>query len=102
MNLLKEAKAKLRITWDESNEEIEEMIEDAKSYMEKQTNIEIDYKKEKWAKNLLLQRVRYDYHNALDEFEENFSSEIKKLTLLAAIGKVRAKDAENEEPSQNI
>lgn len=89
-NLVKELKKKLRITWDDkgTNENLEDTILNADHYLQNLTNATFDFTKEKWVKDLLLERCRYDYHNAVDQFEMNFREQISRLQLLVAIGKV--------------
>lgn len=85
--LLKELKDKLRITWDDDKNLLEK-IENAKSYFSVLTNAKFDYENEKWPKDLLLDRCRYDYHNSLDEFEKNYAKELRRLIAMVAIGRV--------------
>lgn len=87
--LLKEFKSKARITWDDNDEDLEELILESDAYLQGLTNATFRYgDEERWVKTLLLERCRYDYHNALDEFEENLNGEIKRLILNSALGKV--------------
>ena len=87
-SLLQEFKAKARITWDDNDSDLEDIILEADNYLTALTNASFDYEKERWVKTLLLERCRYDYHNALEEFERNFVDELKRLTLEVAIGRV--------------
>ena len=87
-SLLQEFKAKARITWDDNDSDLEDIILEADNYLTTLTNASFDYEKERWVKTLLLERCRYDYHNALEEFERNFVDELKRLTLEVAIGRV--------------
>lgn len=86
--MLEELKNKLRITWDEEDEDLSELIKESESYLSNLTNATFVFVEEKWVKNLLLERCRYDYNNAVDEFEHNFSKELKRLILLVSLGKV--------------
>lgn len=98
--ILSELKSKLRITWDDEDPDLKKLIKEAESYLLSLTNATFDFEKEHWAKGLLLERCRYDYHNALDEFEKNFSSEIKRLITLTALGRVGGKG--NDEENENV
>lgn len=87
--LLKEFKSKARITWNDNDEDLEELILESDAYLQGLTNAKFRYNdEERWVKTLLLERCRYDYHNALDEFEKNLNGEIKRLILNSALGKV--------------
>lgn len=94
--LLKQLKGKLRITWEDEDDDLSKLLKEAESYLTGLTNATFDFDQEEWVRGLLLERCRYDYHNSLDEFEKNFSAEIKRLITLAAIGRVGTKDEENE------
>ncbi|MCT4573210.1 hypothetical protein N3930_39330, partial [Bacillus thuringiensis] len=52
------------------------------------TNASFDFSKELTPKDLLLERCRYVYNNAGDEFEKNYKSELSRLILDVALGKV--------------
>lgn len=95
--LVNELKNRLRITWDDEDDDLKELINESKSYLSKLTNATFDIYKDKWVKSLLLERCRYDYNNALDEFEHNFDKELKRLILLSSLGKVGALN-EQENP----
>lgn len=97
--LLEQLKSKLRITWEDEDSDLSELVKEAESYLTGLTNATFDFGKEEWVRGLLLERCRYDYHNSLDEFEKNFSTEIKRLITLTAIGRVGTKDEKDEESS---
>ncbi|KOS60898.1 phage head-tail connector protein [Lysinibacillus agricola] len=95
--LLKELKGRLRITWDDEDAELERIINRAKSYLEKLTSKAFSFELDQWETELLLERCRYVYNNAADEFEKNFADELKRLILHVALEK-RAVDGEQEDP----
>ncbi|MEY9975300.1 phage head-tail connector protein [Lysinibacillus sp. RC79] len=95
--LLKELKGRLRITWDDEDPELERIINRAKSYFEKLTSKTFSFGLDTWETELLLERCRYVYNNAADEFEKNFADELKRLILHVALEK-RAVDGEQEDP----
>lgn len=95
--MLDELKGRLRITWDDEDKNLLELIEKSKSYLSNLTNATFDFDKENWVKDLLLERCRYAYNNALDEFEPNFSHELKRLTLSVALGRVGNLEQKNTE-----
>ena len=86
--LLEELKSRLDITWNEEDPDLDKIIDGAKSYLKHLTGATFDFDKEKWPKELLLERCRYVYNNAADEFEKNFAHELSRLILLVALGKV--------------
>lgn len=78
-DLLKEVKSYLRITWNEEDEDISKMIERAISYFKSITGVDVDFVKEGQNRQLLLDRCRYMRNHVVEEFEENFKSEIINL-----------------------
>jgi hypothetical protein len=86
--LVKDVKNHLRITWDEEDEDLMKLIERAKAYLSSLTSASFDFSQEEWPKEILLERCRYVYNNAADEFEENFKHELSRLILQVALGKV--------------
>lgn len=86
--LLTNLKDRLRITWDEEDEHLKSLIRRSEAYLSELTNASFDFLNEEWPKELLLERCRYVYNNATDEFETNFHSELSRLILSVAIGRV--------------
>lgn len=86
--LVDDLKTKLRITWLEEDTDLEKIIERSKAYLLNLTGASFDFSKEESPKELLLERCRYVYNNAADEFEKNYKEELSRLILLVAIGKV--------------
>jgi hypothetical protein len=86
--LLAELKGRLSITWNDEDTNLKKIIKGATGYLSYLTNAFFDFAKEDWPKELLLERARYVYNNASDEFESNFKEELSRLILLAAVGKV--------------
>lgn len=95
MDLLSILKSKLRITWDEDDSSLLDLIESGKAYLENLTNRTFDFENEKYPKALLLEYCRYDFHNVLDQFEKNFAGQLKRLILYASIGRVGQKNEED-------
>ncbi|WP_391564083.1 phage head-tail connector protein [Siminovitchia fortis] len=89
--MLEDLKSRLRITWSEEDKDLENIINRSESYLSELTGATFDFEKEVWPKELLLERCRYVYNNAADEFEKNFAHELKRLILLVALGKVGTK-----------
>jgi len=86
--LLSDLKDRLRITWNEEDEYLKKLIKRAETYLSEMTNASFDFVNEEWPKELLLERCRYVYNNAADEFETNFHAELSRLILAVAIGRV--------------
>ncbi|UOE96072.1 hypothetical protein [Alkalihalobacillus sp. LMS39] len=87
-NLVDELKSKLRITWNEEDTDLAELLEGGKAYLSALTGASFNFAQEKWPKEILLERCRYVYNNAGDEFEENYADELKRLILEVALGRV--------------
>lgn len=85
--LLTELKSRLRITWDDENKELERIIKRGKSYFLKLTGKAFSFYLDEWETELLLERCRYVYNNAADEFELNFRDELQRLILTVALEK---------------
>lgn len=94
-HLLNDVKTALNITWDESNTDIIKLIERAKAYLNNLVGVPLDFSFEDDPKTLLIERCRYVFNNAADEFEINFQHELSRLILREAI-----KAGENNE--QNL
>jgi hypothetical protein len=86
--LTDELKDALRITWDEEDESLNEIIKRAEAYLLRLTGASFAFLTEEWPKEILLERCRYVYNNAADEFEVNFKSELTRLIMDVAIGKI--------------
>lgn len=85
--MLEELKQHLRIFDGEEDRYLVKVINRNKAYFNGITGLEIDFEKDLQAQSLLLERCRYDFNNALDEFETNFAPSLRRLILLSAIGK---------------
>lgn len=94
--LLIELKHRLRITWNDEDAELERIIDRAKSYFEKLTSKAFSFELDTWETELLLERCRYVYNNAADEFEKNFADELKRLIMHVALEK-RAENGQQED-----
>lgn len=94
--LLAELKHRLRITWDDEDAELQKIINRGKSYFKRLTGKAFSFALDDEETELLLERCRYVYNNATDEFETNFADELKRLILHVALEK-RAVDGEEQE-----
>ncbi|MBW3492066.1 hypothetical protein [Bacillus sp. FDAARGOS_1420] len=86
--LLNELKDVLKITWNEEDASLIKLLDKGKAYLSSLTNASFDFLKELTPKDLLLERCRYVYNNAGDEFEKNYKNELSRLILDVALGKV--------------
>jgi hypothetical protein len=86
--LLADLKARLRITWADEDVDLIKLINRAKAYLSNLTGASFDFTKEDWPKDILLERCRYVYNNAADEFEVNYQHELARFILQVALGKV--------------
>lgn len=91
--LVAELKLCLNITWsdEDTNNRLLKLIEQGKAYLYNLTGASFNFSTEAWPKELLLERCRYVYNNAGDEFEKNYQGELQRLQLQAAIGKAGVK-----------
>lgn len=76
-DLLSDVKNYLRITWDEEDKDIiAPMIDRAISYFKSITGTDVDFVNDGQNRQLLLDRCRYIRNQVVEEFEDNFRSEI--------------------------
>lgn len=87
--MLKELKNRLAITWSDSgiNEKLQALTEESKEALNYLIGVELDYSKPE-NRELLFNRIRYAYNNALEFFEENFHSEITRIQLMEGVKKL--------------
>lgn len=83
--MLKELKDYLKITWDNEDSYLQNIISRGKEYLKDLTGTEIDFDNEGPAKSLLLDYCRYYYNSAIEYFEENFQRQIVRLQFTEAI-----------------
>ena len=85
--MLEEVKRALAITWDDEGIDlrINELIKQSQSAIDELLGVEIDYTSNLIAKELMINRIRYAYNNALEYFETNFQKEILRLQLMIGV-----------------
>ncbi|MCU5297026.1 head-tail connector protein [Bacillus paranthracis] len=88
--LLEDVKSRLRITWNDEDKQLIKTIERGKAYLQKLCGTSFSFEEEDQVKQLLIERCRYEYNNALEDFEKNFRGELQRLILESAL-KERAK-----------
>jgi len=77
--MLEELKKNLKLTWNDEDDNLNRSIQAGKEYLEFIAGTTLDFESSFFNKDLLLNYCRYDYNNAIEYFEDNFS---KKLTQL--------------------
>lgn len=88
--LLDEVKEKLRIIGDDQDHMLLDLIGRSKAALNEIMGVELNYEEPGEAQELLLERVRYDYNNALEYFEENFAAKILRVQLQVAAKELSA------------
>ena len=88
--LLEQLKERLKIAWDDEDTLLINMLERAEKSLNALMGVELNYNTPGPAQELLLERCRYDYNNALEYFEQNFAREILRLQLQVATEEVSA------------
>ena len=91
--MLQEVKDYLKITWDNEDAYIQDIIGRGKAELNDSTGVELDFEAEGKPKNILLDYCRYYYNNAVSYFRENFREEVLELKLKEA-AKLNKGDAE--------
>ncbi len=95
--MLQAVKDCLKITWDDEDVNLLNLVDRGKTVLNDLTGTELDFEVESPARALLFDYVRYAYNNATEYFEENFGKEILRLQLKAGISLLKGVDvfAEN-------
>jgi|BioPla2DNA2_1021312.scaffolds.fasta_scaffold18680_2 hypothetical protein len=83
--MLQKVKAYLKITWDDEDTAITDLITRGKKKLEELAGAEPDFDTEGLARALLFDYCRYAYNNASEYFEENFQKEILRLQLMTGV-----------------
>lgn len=83
--MLQKVKDYLKITWDDEDTAITDLITRGKKQLEGLAGAELDFDTEGLARALLFDYCRYAYNNASDYFEENFQREILRLQLMTGV-----------------
>lgn len=85
--MLDELKCYLNISWQDEliDNKLTQLVNESKAVLNHLMGIDLDYEQDQEAKELLFNRVRYAYNNALDEFEKNFAQVILRKQLIVGI-----------------
>lgn len=82
---LEKVKKYLPITWNEEDENINNLIEEAKQYLSKKAGTEIDFNKDLVALGLLKDYCRYTRNFSGEYFEQNFIEKVLDMQIKYAI-----------------
>ncbi len=85
--LLTEVKNKLRITWDDEDDQVKELVLSAMADINNAFKKTFDYTKAGLPKTLLKEHAFYNRNNVLHEFRKDYAAELTQLMIDAAIGK---------------
>lgn len=94
--MLQKVKAYLKITWDDEDTAITDLITRGKKKLEELAGAELDFDTEGLARSLLFDYCRYAYNNASEYFEENFQKEILRLQLMTGVSLLPVDGEEDE------
>ncbi len=85
--MLNELKNYLNISWQDEliDNKLIQLVDESKAVLNHLIGVDLDYEQDQEAKELLFNRVRYAYNNALDEFEKNFAQVILRKQLIVGI-----------------
>lgn len=85
--MLNELKNYLNISWQDEliDNKLTQLVNESKAVLNHLMGVDLDYEQDQEAKELLFNRVRYAYNNALDEFEKNFAQVILRKQLIVGI-----------------
>ncbi len=99
LTLLEEAKNYLDITWDDEQTDLKltGILRRGMAYLDEKAGAVLDYSEEGQPKALLFDYARYARANALDEFQNNYLSDIVALHLNYRVKEATA-NAETETP----
>ena len=88
--MLQTVKNYLKITWDDEDASLQDIIDQGEAYLNELSGAELDYTQKGLARSLLFDYCRYAYNNASEYFEENFQREILRLQLKVGVSELPA------------
>lgn len=83
--MLEELKYHLKITWDEEDTELADLLTRGKKALKRIFGIEINYEENEDIKELLFNWCRYSRNHATEFFQENFREEINTIAFTLAV-----------------
>jgi len=86
-DLLVEIKDRLQVTWEDdgTDRQLSRLITRGQAYMNEMCGTTFAFENGSPERELMMERCRYDWNNALDEFEDNFKKELSRLILQVAV-----------------
>jgi len=97
-DLLDEVKEALAITWTEEDNNIVKLIGRSVYYINDLVGAELDLTVNLVARELVINRIRYEYNNALDQFESNFAQPLSRLIFHVALDERKIDDGTGTTP----
>ena len=94
--LLTAVKDNIYVTWNEEDESIKKMIAKNAVYLQSKVSTTLSFSPESLEYGLLIERCRYDWNRAVDEFEQNFASELLGFIQHYALQEYIAGDGNGE------
>lgn len=82
--MLEELKYHLKITWDEEDNELANLLDRGKKALKRIFGIEINYEENEDIKELLFNWCRYSRNHATEYFQQNFREEINTIAFTLA------------------
>lgn len=79
--LFDELKRYLKITWDDEDQDIQDLVDGGKAYLNEKAGVELDFENDLVVKQLLKDYGRYVYNHSLEMFEHNFQSQLTSLII---------------------
>lgn len=91
--LLNDVKENIYVSWVEEDEAIKRLIKRNMIYLQSKISIELTFADDTLEYGLLIERCRYDWNRALDEFEKNFAMEMLGFIQYYALKQFRESDS---------
>lgn len=85
-------KENLGIDWNDDDKLLTRKIKTSMAYFDRKTGVSLTYEDNSAELELTLERARYDWNNALDDFENNYKSEILSLIMDVALSQEPKED----------
>lgn len=91
-DLLRELKDRLLITWDDetTDRQLSRLLTRGQAYLDELCDTKFAFTAGSPERELLMERCRYDWNNALSDFEDNFRKELGRLILQTAVDDYKA------------
>lgn len=89
VELLERLKRRLKIDWDDDDDELKEILNSSLFYFENLLDSKNVIDLDSSIVEFILERSRYSWNNSVDEFEKNFSSELNALIQRVALNEWR-------------